>query len=368
MIPQLLGWGSAILGLATNLSKDKELLDAKDTVDTLHKAYNVLNTSSVSSSAGRSIISPMVLVEQSLIHQEYMNDLMNIVNMRDIRDVLTHIDYQSTIGGVRIGELVDSINPNRNAGFLCMEGCEAFSSPKVVEDVKKILDNKVSKEPETGHGTADNYQLMQEFSPLAVGKTVNASISYNGKQTNFPLTFRQVPIPANKSQMELVFQSVKKGDGWFVRIKDYKAGGITGPELLTGIDTIRNEFKIRTRDMTGYYGEANQRENNNRLMSLKTGRISVNTLANTIILDKSTADSIEVEIGIRFGSSKMDQIRKHVKANTIIIVNDNAGTFTFYSMGSSIKETYTRADIRTKTKKADDTGTLENLIKLLNGR
>lgn len=382
MIGQVLGWGSAILGLASNLANgNKEIDSAKSTLDTINKAYNVLNTSSVSSSAGRAIIAPMVLFEQSLTHQDYMNDLMTIVNLRDIRDALTHINFQSKVGDIRVADLVDSINPNRSAGFLCMQGIEAFSPPKG-SVLGKIKSGELDNPPEDkskGNGKteektqdnvtvgADQYKVFSEYTPLAIGRTVNASISYDGKQANFPLTFRQIPVPCPTPNLELMFDSVRSGDGWFVRIKDFKAGGITAPELLNGVDEIRNEFRIRTQDMTGYYKEANARETRNRAESIRTGRVSMNTLANTIIMTKETADIIESQIGIAFGSSKMDQIRKHVKANTIVIVDDRRSNFIFYSMASNLPEKYTLSDIKQKSKK-EDSGSLEALIKLLNGR
>ena len=383
MIPQMLSWGSAILGLATTLSKDdKELQSAKDTLDTVGKAYNVLSTNSVSSSAGRAIISPMVLFEQSLTHQDFMLDLMTVINMRDIRDALTHINFQSKIDGVKIAELVDSINPNRSAGFLCMQGVETYSPPRgsVLEKLQNKEDlTKDKKEPNTSDKDekkgrddgvsfdAKELQSMTEYVPLAVGRTVNASINQNGKQVFFPLTFRQIPVPSTTNNLELIFSAVRGGEGWSVRVKDWRFGGLTTPEFLSGVDEIRNEFKIRTQDMTGYYTEANAREIRNRGEAIRTGILSMNSLANTIIMTKETAARIELEIGIRFGSSKIDVIRKHVRANTIVIVDTQNSIFTFYSMSSNLAEKFTLSGIRSKAKK-DDVGTLEALVKVLNGR
>lgn len=381
MIGQMLGWGSAILGLASNLSSgDKEIASAKSTLDTINKAYNVLNTSSVSVSAGRAIISPLVLFEQSLMHQDYMTDLMTIVNLRDIRDALTHINFQSKVGDIRIAELVDSINPNRTSGFLCYQGAEAYRPPRgsvlaQIEDgtvgqkddqPARGRDDKEKPQDKTSFESSE-FKGLGEYSPLAMGRTVNACISYDGKTTNFPLTFRQIPVPAPTAGLEKMFEAVRNGDGWSVRIKEFKAGGITWPELLNGVDEIRREFKIRTQDMTGYYKEATAREARNRVESIRTGNVSMNSLANTIIMTKETADLIEANIGITFGGSKMDQIRKSVKANTIVVVDDRRSVFTFYSMSSNLPEKYNLAGIKQKSKK-EDAGSLEALIKLLNGR
>lgn len=367
MIPVILQWGSAILSLAKNLSDDPEIANAKSVLDTANTAYNVLNTSSVSMSAGRFMISPMVLIEESLLHQDYMTDLMTIVNMRDTRDALSHINSQSTIGGVTVGKFVDSINPNRSAGFMCHSAMEAMYPPsKSIANLDKDKKDDKDEPPKLNGIDSKSYrEELDSYRPLSVGRTVDAVVTYNGQPTKIPLTFRQIPIPCPTENMKLIFASVKSGQGFFARLKDWDAGDVTGPEVLTGVDDIKREFRIRNNDLTGYYEEANKRANRNRVESLRTGDISVNTLANTIILSKETATQIEYDIGVRFGSSGMSKIRKAVKANTIIIVNADRGVFTFYSMSSNLAETYTINGIKTKAKKEGSADTLDSLIKLL---
>lgn len=351
------------------------------------KAYNIVTTRNLSQSAGRSIISPMTVFEESLTHQDYMLDLMTIINMRDIRDALTHINFQSKVGGVQIAELVDSINPNRSAGFMCLQGCETFNQPrytvqgrddylkqKNAREKEKEEKEKEAKEKETNKKISDSvsfkneeFRNLTEYVPLALGRTVNASVFVDGREVNFPLTFRQIPIPATTSNLELMFQAVKGGSGWSERMKDYKSGGITLPDLLMGVDDIKREFRIRNNDMSGYYNEAAKRESGNRLAALRTGIVSFNTMANTIIMSKDTANNIELEIGIRFGSSKMNLIRRHVRANTIVLVNDARGVFEFYSSSSNIVERYTYSQIKSKVNK-ENVNSLDALVKLLSGR
>lgn len=373
MVGQLLGWGSAFLSLVTTLSDgDKDIKDAKKTLDMAGRAYNVLNTSSVSVSAGRAIVSPITLFESNLMHQEFMTDLLTIVNMRDIRDALIHINFQSTIGGVKIGSLVDSINPNRTSGFLCYQGVEAFyAPPNSVANTTKKEDKNSKNKDEKGDPvvtiSGKQYADLSEYEPLAIGRTVDATVSYDGKPASFPITFRQIPIPAPTNNIKLVFEAAKNGEPWKARVKSARFGEITVPELLTGVDEIKRRFRILDNDTSGYIKEVNDRATRSILESIKTGIVSVNEIANTIIITNDTANAIESEIGIKFGSSRMDQIRKHVKANTIVVVNQDHGVFIFYSLSSNMPEKYTYDQIKTKVKK-ENTGSLDSLIKLLNGR
>lgn len=356
---QLIQWAPALLGLAKKFVDSDHIDTAIKATNTAGRLINDARPRSISAAAAKSIISPLVVIENTLAHQEYMVDLMTLITLRDIRDTLTHINYQSEIGGMKIGKLIDQVNPNRTAGFMCLQGCEAFEPVKLPS---------VGNSPTQLGGKGDELKGLAEYFPLALGRTVNASVFVDGKEQTFPLTFKQVPILARPDNIELMFTAVKGKAGWSERIKEYKAGGITQPELLGGIDEIRNEFKIRTRDMTGYYGEAVQRERNNMEAMIRTGEVSVNSLANTIIMSQECAYNVETEIGIRFGSSKMGQIRRAVRANTIVVVDDARGIFSFYTAASQMVERYTRDMIRVKARREDATNSLESLVKLLNGR
>jgi hypothetical protein len=360
MIGTIISWSAALLQVASKLKPDdKEIKESKNIVDGIGTAYNVLNTTSVSQSAGKVLIAPMVVFENTLIHQEYMSDLMTIVNLRDIKDALTHLAMQGQIGGMKIYEFVNQINPNR-AGFMSLKGAEALDPPNV--NVVKLG----KPEPSVNIG-GKQYADLVEYTPLAIGRTVEASVSIDGKPVTFPLNFRQIPMPVSASNLENTFAATKLEDGFYARVLDYKGGSITGPEFLSGTDKIKEEFKIRNNDLSGYYKEASARESINRAASIRTGIISINSLANTIIMTKETADRIELENGIKFNSSGLPRIRKAVKANTIVIVDDGMGIFTFFSAGSSMPEVYTRKEITVKSKK-DTSLDLASLMKLFNGR
>lgn len=124
MIPQILSFGSLVTQLASNFGKAEGAVEnANKALELGKKAYNVTQTGSISQQAGKTLIAPMVAIEDTLIHQEYMHDLMQVINLRDIKDTLTHLAMQGEVNGIKISSLVDSINPRR-AGFLSMVGAK----------------------------------------------------------------------------------------------------------------------------------------------------------------------------------------------------------------------------------------------------
>lgn len=357
MIPQILTFGSMITQLANNFGVAKEkVAGARNVLDGAQSTYNVLTTNSISKSAGKSLIAPMVAIENTLIHQEYAHDLMQVINLRDIRDTLSHLAMQGEVNGIKIGTLIDSINPRR-AGFLALQGAE-----NLVPEVKK--------RPPDGRVIVGGKQVadLTEYQPLAVGRTVEASVNIDGIPITFPLNFRQIPVPVSATDLQTIFEAARPEDGFFGRFMMWRAGEITGPEFLTGTDEIEREFKIRKNDMSGYYKEATARASKNRQASLRTGVLSVNTEANTIVMTADTARNIELELSVNFDSaSGIAKIRKSVLANTIVVVDDGMGLFTFYSGASNIPEVYTRREI-TVTAKKDTSMDLASLMKMFSGR
>lgn len=366
MIPAIVTGAKLLTGLATgasaalNLAKEGTAA-ARDVAGTVQSTYDVLTTNSISQSAGKVLIAPMVAIEDTLLHQEYMNDLMQVINIRDIKDTLTHLAMQGEVNGIKISSLVDTINPRR-AGLLALQGAEAFGAPTTGSSKKgdKVIENRVTV---GGKNMAD----LNEYVPLAIGRTVDASVFIDGHNVTFPLNFRQIPVPISANDLQVIFDAARPEDGMYARFMMWRAGEITAPEFLTGTDEIKKEFNIRKNDLSGYYKEANDRVARNRMASLRTGVLSVNSEANTIVMSSDTARNIELETGLSFDGSSAAKIRKAVMANTIVIVDDGMGIFTFYSSATSRPEVYTRREI-TVTAKKDTSMDLQSLMKMFSGR
>lgn len=356
MIPQILSIGSLLTQLAGNFGASKNATQAANSIiEGASKTYNTIATGNVAQSARYATISPMVAIENTLIHQDYMSDLLTVVALRDIKDTLTHFALQGEVKGIKISRLVESVNPRR-AGLLSYSGLEAFDPSAK----KAVMEGRVTVAGKT-------YADLTQYQPLALGRTCEASVNIDGHTVPFPLTFREIPVPISSNDLKEVFDAARPEDGMYGRWLMHKSGEITTPELLTGSDKIKREFNIRRNDMSGYYKEANKRASGNRAAAIRTGIISVNTEANTIIMSSETAKTIELEIGASFDGSGINRIRKAVLANNIIIVDDGLGSFTFYSSSSNIPERWTRKEITVASKK-DTSLDLGALTKLFGGR
>lgn len=367
MIGQALNIGSFFLDIAKQLYPESTDIGAAAKVtDRARHAYNVVNTSSVHRSAAKGVIAPMVVVERALLHQEYMQDLMTVVNLRDIVATLTHLALQNATGvGVKVEALIGSINPNRAGMLSLINGLEAVDNNIPVEPSKQ------SEEDKKNYVQVGNKAIpeLMEYTPLSVGRVVNATIfGENGIKIDFPLTFRQIPVPMDDANLRRLFEVVKNDSDFKMRWLMKKSGEVTNPEWLNGTDIVKARFKAKKGDMTGYYSESMKRDTGNAMEAIRTGVLSVNTMANTIIISQSEATQIELQIGKKFGNSNSRQdIFEKLAANTIVVCDEDAGRFIFYTDMQSMPEVYTRRDLAVKSKKEGTTNTLQDLVKLLNG-
>lgn len=355
MIPQALSLGKMLVSMSIAFGGGKKgVEDAKKIIDGAAATYNVLQTGNIAKTASKTLISPLVAIENTLLHQDYMTDLMTVINLRDIKDVLAHYAQQGQVNGIRVSDLVEQIQPRR-AGFLSMMGAEAFGAPA-----------GATKKPSPQAVTVNGKQVseLNEYVPLAVGRTVDVSVNIDGSVLTWPLTFRQTPVPISANDLQMIFEAARPEDGWKARVFMY--GGtkeLTAPEFFGGEDVIKREFKIRRNDLSGYYTEVQNRATNNAMAALRTGVISMNTQANTIILSSDTARNIELELGVRFDGNGIAKIRKAVLANTIVVVDDAYGIFTFYYSGNNVPEVWTLRQL-TSTAKKDTSMDLNALAKL----
>lgn len=359
----VINFGGFLVQLAKAAGKTGDAVNAADkAVKVAGKAYNLFNTMSVSQSAGRVTVAPMVAIERDLVHADYMQDLLTVIMLRDIKDALTHIAMQGEIEGIKISSLVDSIQPRRTGGFLSLQGVEALA--------KKQLISGSEAGPTNGKSANFGGKELGEITvnaALAVGRTVTAQTQIGQTQVCFPLNFKEVPVPMSSNDLKVMFEAARPEDGWFGRVMMYRADELTRPEFLKGTDIIKREFNIRANDLSGYYEEAQDRQSRNRAAALASGVMSMNTMANTIVLSAETAKQIESENGFRFDKTGMPRIRKAVLANTIVIINDGEGLITFWNSGSVLPETFTIRNI-TATAKKDTSLDLASLLKLFGGR
>lgn len=375
-VATIIGIGKLFLDTAKMIFPDnKEIKSASSIADKAGYTYNLLNDSSITQSASRALIKPIVVVDKAILHAPYMNTLMQVVMARDILAVLQHIAIKNAeANGIRIDDILGEVQPRR-AGLVDLMGCEAMTTSGPVPNKKgsgNASDKPIVVDGDSGVVIGgQHYPELTEYTNLAVGKIVKSTaIGPTGTKIDFPLVFREIPFPTSQRQMENIFSAAKVEEGLFARLDMVNSGEISYPEFFTGRDIIKEQFRIRNDDLTGYYEEMAKRERTNKAAALRSGVFSLNTMANTFILSMDTAKQIELKIGRRFLNERaLPAIFKAIKATRIIIVDEERnGVFHFIDNGDFSIETFTMKDIENKAKKSEGADTLESLTRILMGK
>lgn len=367
----VIGLAGLVTRIASNLTnkKDDDIEAARSVVDTLQSMYGSVSTTSAAQSASKVLIAPVVLFEDTLMHHEQINNIMIMINLRDVLNVTTHFKLKPKFGNISVGELVGEVNPNRVSGMMALSsssGLEAYDAPKLKVESNTSENKDSSKDPVFCINNKKTIDL-KEVPNLVVGRVIDVTISNGVETVDIPLIFRQTPLPVPAEGIKVMFGNVKNEDGWKARVLMKKSGEITNPDLMGGDDIIKREFKTLTSDIGAYYKESNDRFTRNTIEGFRTGIHSMNKIANSIIISQDTARDIETKYGFTFGGSRMGDIRKVVKANNIVIIDDGASTVTLYSLSGAMAETFTFKMLENMVKKEQSVD-YKGLLQLFNGR
>lgn len=387
MIKTTLSLGQSVLGLLKRqFPGNKTLEDGAGAADTGVFLYNTLSTDSLNKITAATIINPLIVIEEDIKQEDYMPDLMQLVQLQDIRNILNYYTVNSSVNGIKVGDIMAPVATSRS-GFLNYElhdqyqGFEALKEQPTKEPegggitdifpgLKREKDEKVET-PFVAGANLDNSKYrgdVVEYPPLALGRTVTASTIIEGKEIKFPITFKMTPVLVSNQELIRIFGASGIQNGLKMRLLMLKTGEITRPELFSGSDMIKEKFKAKDKDYTNYLKEMDKKASNNTLATIRTGSFNYNSEANTIIITSNVARQIEINNGIKFSNPNSRKgIFKSVMATRIIVVDRDRGTFTFYLNGIARADVYTRKDLESTSKKSSSADSIESLVKLLNG-
>lgn len=376
MLGSFIGISRLLLDTAKMIfPENEEIGAAARTADKAGNTYNLLTQHSINEQANRTLVAPILGIDKTILHASYTSTVMQVCMTRDIHAVLNHIAIKNASAmGIKIDEIIGGVQPRR-AGLVSLQGCEAITQngPNPNKQGK-------SNAPETSTAAGDDtivsingksYSELTEYAPLAVGRVVVATVTGpNGAKLELPLTFRETPMPMSATQLQNVFSAAKPEEGFFARLSMWiDTNEISAAEFFSGSDITKEKFRVRNEDMTGYFEEMARRDRVNKAQAIRTGVVSMNTMANTFIMSSDTMKQIELQIGRSFlRTSHLAQIFKAVKASRIVICDDRNSVFHFITNGDDIIETFTLKELESKAKKSDSADTLEALTRLIAGK
>lgn len=277
-------------------------------------------------------VEPFMLVDAALTTYENMDVISNSMLSIFSGFWMLAVDTMTNISDVSVAEKLAPLNPSRNpmmesnsyriASAKHLKGldnnCFKFGLPKATSH-NYSTEAPPERLPNTGT-ERDAFDSIIERNDLSVGKVLNVTISENGQRATVKVAIRLMAtlVPSGLLKDILGTGSVFETD-LKERWHAFLAGRLSfWKDLVFCNDLLKKRKQVALKDKTGIFQAILKRGTNNAIAGLITRVPSLATMTNILVIDESTLNDIEPELG---GSISKITIRNQLfeSSNLMII-------------------------------------------------
>jgi hypothetical protein len=268
-------------------------------------------------------------VDSTLWNQPYAADIMQSALTLFSSLYLSAVGLSTPINGVSVSRKLEQFNPKRDpingltdtiARLVSVEQYQ-FGLPKMSRvaaegfAIDKLIDGRGGKNSAKVNGQAvletgaqiskDSLQVLRENSNLSVGKTLTVDFSAGGESATAMVTVRLNTIPAGGEAIKNILCAGAEDRSLKERKYAVKAGQLRFWQDLVGCaDLLDKRRKAILNDPTGLYMQSIRDQRKNALTGWLTGKPSVASASNIVVISQATAVLIERELTIRLENAK----------------------------------------------------------------
>lgn len=312
------------------------------------------------------------------INVESMTLLRNIDNLRPNRDLNSAVadfaesslneyygdtkslgdrasDSARSRGGQLISVVTESMtlpDPERDMGQSTYMVTESESGEKIlmrratkadVEEFAKVSQKQMQKElDERGKVVVKNMSSsvkmeggLMEAPNLAVGKIFDVTMEINGKKVSLPVLVSLRVITSSSSNLVDVYSVGKSGTSAVERFHGWMSSELRFlDDIMFCSDLIEDHKRTAIRDNTGTYMLNRQRDQDNRLAAMLTGKASIGTASNIAVLHSRTIKQVEAAIGGKLiDFATREKLFKKSYIMIMVSLDPDWGQLTIYHRG-----------------------------------
>lgn len=263
-------------------------------------------------------VEPLVLMDQTLVHETVMSDLLHTTSSIFTGYYLLGVAAMTNINGVSVLQRLEKFNPKRSvvsAVIGAAVGNESYdvTLPDYSKSYQVATESDNSKT--VGNKVSDS---LKQLDRLAVGKVIEVKIQENDTTYTIPISIRLIPISSPPAVIKSIFSLGSQKNTLKERWHSWRAGEISlVNDLIFNQDLVKQHLKTLTLDKSGFYAEVSARKRGNSLASLISGTPSVATASNIAIISSRTAVDIERELG---GPLSNFKVREEALDKTSIMI------------------------------------------------
>lgn len=301
-------------------------------------------------------VEPITIVQSALVNRPYMPDVMQSFSSIFAAYYLRAVSMLVNISDINVISLFDSLNPNRSRGWSAAAGANALAAegicrhglgseydmrlPGIGEsDQSPVLEGIYSFDDENKEGERsaqfgkDGAKILGENSNLAVGKNLEVIIERNGSKGAFTVNVRLIPIGMGTG-LASNFLNIG-GNGTSIRERILMLNRPGGTKLIRDLilcqDLIDQHVLNITADGSEIYEKVLAARRNNNLSAVLSGRPSVASASNIMIVNTEVTDSFRRSTG---GDLSKPRVRERVFKDTYMmllgVIDEYAETLTIY--------------------------------------
>lgn len=286
-------------------------------------------------------VEPITLVETALWNQPYAQDVVQSALSMFASLYLSAVGLTATVNGVSVSSRLEQFNPKRDpvggladtvAKMVSVEQAKFGLPPmrQVAVEGYRRRPNEDGAESNTVGAKfgRDNLASLRENSNLAVGKILDVELVANGESVTASVSVRLNTIPATGGSIADILTAGAQNRSLKERYYAVKAGQLRFfQDLLGCADLLDQHRKAQLNDPTGLYMKAIRDQRRNSLTGWLTGKPSVASASNIVIISDETQLQIERDLTIKLKNFK-DRQR----------IFDNSGMLVLYVVDQSYEQ------------------------------
>lgn len=389
-------------------------------LEAIFKLVNVMvKTNEVTKSGGSlheftraTRVEPIVLLDQSVQHLPYIDDVMKTCLAMFSAYYLQAIALSVNVGKIDVVKLFDHLNPERgNTPFNDMRdanvsmghGVESISllSPSLYKrglpNFTKVIDANTGIEAvsfdqdgyeiegnasigdtelnikhgksgagldpkdyegvKSGRADKKPYEVL-ENSNLVVGNLLDVQIESCGHKATIPIMVRLLPSIIRTDVLVHILSKNERNVGILERFHELRSGQIKFVnDLIFCQDLIDEHRKTLMKDKSGQYAEIMKRRQKNREAKFWTGKKSVADASNMVIMSESTSVQFEAACGGRLKDFKTRQrVFESTYLMLLIVIDTEWEQATIYHRGIALPTQVSVKSMKSNNKKGVDVG------------
>ncbi len=327
---------------------------------------NGTSISSLADLARPARVEPLVLVEQALQNQPFMENVMKMSLTQFTAYYMQAFNMLMNVGRIETLKVFDSLNPNRTFGqdssallrgtvlsqedymngLPSLEDYDRQAIPGFLGSVS-VEDDDTSAVP-TGSdmsGSAKTEKLY-EVENLSVGKLVSVEMKDGDVVSKFPVLIRLLATTVSTDMLSHIFTAGGR-DSWGERFELARAGMIRPiRDLIFGIDLLDEHRRALMNDTSGAYKAITDRRRNNVKKAAMSGVVSAADASNIAIITKETAKLIGQKM---YGKLDTTAIRERIFNNSylllMVVVDERLEQVTVYHRGLDVATKFSLKEI-----------------------